>query len=103
MAGAGWREGWLRHQREKVVALLHELSEEGAKDLEADLLREMEDRKAHPQLVKRLQANGWDHPLVRHLMIDFYARGALGEAWDKPTTDELLDIASEVGAPSFSV
>ncbi len=56
----------------------------------------MEERNAHPSLIKRLQANGWDHPLVRHLMVEFYARAALGEAWDKPTTDDLLDIASEV-------
>ena len=56
----------------------------------------MEERKAHPSLAKRLQANGWDHPLVRHLMIDFYAKAALGETWDKPTTADLLDIASEV-------
>lgn len=92
---ASWREEWLRRQREKVATMLQALSEEGVKDLEADLLREMEERSAHPSLVKRLQANGWDHPLVRHLMIEFYAKGALGEAWDKPSTDDLLDIASE--------
>ncbi len=93
---ASWLEEWLRRQREKVVGLLRELSEEGVRDLEAELLREMEERKAHPSLAKRLQANGWDHPLVRHLMIDFYAKAALGETWDKPTTADLLDIASEV-------
>lgn len=90
-----WREEWLRRQREKVVGLLQEQSEESVKDLEAAMLEEMEARNVHPSLIKRLQASGWDHQLVRHLMIDFYAKAALGEDWDKPSTEELLDIASE--------
>lgn len=90
-----WREEWLRRKREKVVGLLQEQSEESVKDLEAALLEEMEARNVHPSLIKRLQASGWGHQLVRHLMIDFYAKAALGEDWDKPSTEELLDIASE--------
>lgn len=93
---AAWREEWLRRQRDKVIGLLKEQSDESIRDLESSLLEEMEYRNAHPSLIKRLQGSGWDHPLIRHLMIDFYAKGALGEAWDKPTTDELLDIASEI-------
>jgi hypothetical protein len=90
-----WREEWLRRQRERVASLLQEQSADGVKELEESLLNEMAERNAHPSLIKRLQANGWDHPLVRHLMIDFYAKAALGEEWDKPSTEELLDIASE--------
>lgn len=93
---AAWREEWLRRQRDKVIGLLKEQSDESIRDLESSLLEEMESRNAHPSLIKRLQGSGWDHQLIRHLMIDFYAKGALGEAWDKPTTDELLDIASEI-------
>jgi plasmid replication initiation protein len=90
-----WRDEWLRRQRDKVTSLLQEQSEEGVKQLEEELLHEMEMRNAHPSVIKRLKANGWDHPLVRHLMIDFYAKAALREDWDKPSTEELLDIASE--------
>jgi hypothetical protein len=92
---ASWRDEWLRRQREKVASLLQEQSENGVKELEAELLNEMEERNAHPSVIKRLKANGWEHPLVRHLMIDFYAKAALGEDWDKPSTEEMLDIASE--------
>ena len=92
---ASWRDEWLRRQREKVASLLQEQSGKGIKELEEELLIEMEDRNAHPSVIKRLKANGWEHPLVRHLMIDFYAKAALGEDWDKPSTEELLDIASE--------
>ncbi|MES2946930.1 MAG: hypothetical protein V4858_00150 [Pseudomonadota bacterium] len=95
---AAWRDEWLRRQKDKVLAQLQEQSEEGVRQLETELLREMEERHAHPSLIKRLQTNGWDHPLVRHLMVEFYARAALGEDWDKPTTEDLLDIASEVKA-----
>lgn len=92
---ASWRDEWLRRQREKVASLLQEQSEKGIKELELELLAEMQGRNAHPSVIKRLKANGWEHPLVRHLMIDFYAKAALGEDWDKPSTEELLDIASE--------
>ena len=92
---AAWREEWLRRQREKVVGLLQEQSDDSVKDLEIALLDEMETRNAHPSLIKRLRASGWDHQLVRHLMIDFYAKAAMGEDWDKPSIEELLDIASE--------
>lgn len=93
---AAWRDEWMRRQRDKVIGLLKEMSVDSIHHLEASLLEEMETRNAHPSLIKRLQGSGWDHQLVRHLMIDFFAKGALGEAWDKPTTDDLLDIASEV-------
>lgn len=92
---ASWNEEWLRRRREKVTSLLAEQSAESVKELEEMLLHDMEERNAHPSLIKRLHANGWDHPLVRHLMIDFYAKAAMGEEWDRPSTEELLDIASE--------
>lgn len=31
-------------------------------------------------------------------MIDFYAQGAIGENWNKPSTEDLLNIASELYA-----
>lgn len=92
---ASWKEEWLRRQKESVVALIQDLSEEGVKDLERDLSRELQAKQSHPSVIKRLHSNGWDHPIVRHLMIDFYARAVIGEDWDKPSTEALLDIASE--------
>ena len=65
--------------------------------LSADLLADMERRNVHPTLRKRLQTSGWQHPLVAQEMIRWYAPGALGEAWDKPTPEQLLDVAGEMG------
>ena len=90
-----WRDEWLRRQKEKIVSLIHEQSDEQILQLEQGLILHLEARDGHPSIIKRLRTNGWDHPLVRHLMIEFFARGALGDDWDKPTSAELLDIASE--------
>lgn len=90
-----WRDEWLRRQKEKVVSLIHEQSETQVREIEQELISYLETKDSHPSIIKRLRTNGWDHPLVRHLMIEFFAKGALGEDWDKPSAAELLDIASE--------
>ncbi len=95
---AVWRDEWLKRRKAKVVTLIMQLSPESIKDLEIDLASVLEAKDPHPCVIKRLQSNGWDHPLVRHFMIDFYAKAVIGDDWDKPSTDELLNIASESGA-----
>lgn len=94
---AAWRDEWLRRQREKAIGLIKEQSEDSVKELETALVEDMHARNAHPSLIKRLQVSGWDHQLVRHLMIDFYAKATLGDEWDKPSSEDLLQIASEAG------
>lgn len=90
-----WRDEWLRRKKALMIESIQALSEEVVRDLEASLITELVAKNAHPSLVKRLKSNGWDHPMVRHLMIDYYATGSHGEGWDKPSTEDLLDIASE--------
>ncbi len=93
-----WRDEWLRRQKDKVIALIQQLSEDAIRELEQDLTNELTAKNAHPSVIKRLNSNGWNHPFVRHLMIDFYAQGAIGENWNKPSTEDLLNIASELYA-----
>jgi hypothetical protein len=92
---ASWRDEWLRRKKAAVVGSIQGLSDDVVRELEAGLIAELVAKNAHPSLIKRLQSNGWDHPMVRHLMVDYYATGAHGEGWDQPSTEELLDIASE--------
>lgn len=92
---ASWREEWLRRKREQVVVAIKELSDGSVREIELALISQLVAKNAHPSVIKRLQTNGWDHPLVRHLMIDYFAAGSLGEGWDQPSTEDLLDIASE--------
>ena len=91
----GWNEEWVKRQRAKVTEMLLQMSEEGVTELTNALLETLEQSNAHPSLIKRLQSSGWNHPLVKHLMINFYAKAALGDDWDKASSEDLLEIASE--------
>ena len=93
---AAWMEEWMRRQRAHVTQMLRQLRTEAISELSEQLLQQMQEVKAHPSLIKRMQTSGWDHNLVRHLMIDFFARASLGESWDKPSTEQLLEIASQM-------
>jgi plasmid replication initiation protein len=93
---ASWLDEWLRRQKARVAVMLNELTADRIKDLELELATELSARGAHPSVIKRLQSNGWDHPLVRHFMVDFYAKAVIGDEWDKPSTEDLLEIASEL-------
>jgi plasmid replication initiation protein len=93
---ASWQEEWMRRQRAKATQMLRELQPEAIADLSEQLLEHMAITNAHPSIVKRMQTSGWDHNLVRHMMVDYFAKATLGEAWDKPTTEQLLEVASQM-------
>lgn len=92
-----WTEEWNRRRREQVIGQIAAMSEEGQGQLVQDLLSDMERRQLHPSIRKRLQTSGWRHPLVLPEMVRYYAEGSLGESWDKPTPQQLLQIATELG------
>lgn len=94
---ARWVAEWNRRQRQFVIGEISAMSPALQGQMVADLLGEMERRNVHPTLRKRLQTSGWQHPLVVQEMIRWYAAGALGEHWDKPTPDQLLAVAAELG------
>lgn len=93
---ASWNDEWMRRQRAKVTEMLLEQSAEAIDELTAALMDSMRQANSHPSLIKRLQTSGWNHPLVKHLMLDFYARAALGENWNKANSEDLLEIASDI-------
>ena len=94
---ARWHEEWLRRRREHVVSGLSALSQAEQDRLVQALLADMEARRTHPTIRKRLQTNGWQHPMVLHEMVRFYAATHIGEGWDRPTPAQLLEIAGQVG------
>ena len=94
---ARWTAEWVRRKRELVINDIETMSIDSQEQLVADLLQEMERRQVHPTLLKRLQNSGWRHPLVLHEMVRYYGEGAFGEDWDKPTPQQLLEIAAEMG------
>lgn len=94
---ARWVAEWNRRQRDFVITEIAAMSPALQEQMVADLLGEMERRNVHPTLRKRLQTSGWQHPLVVQEMIRWYAAGALGDHWDKPTPEQLLELAAELG------
>jgi len=92
-----WAEEWVRRRREKVIEDISAMSPEQQASMVADLLHDMEERNVHPSIRKRLQTSGWQHPMVLPEMVRYYAAGAHGENWDKPTPDQLLEVATELG------
>jgi hypothetical protein len=94
---ARWHEEWLRRRRERVVADLNALSQEEQGRLTQELLSDMETRRVHPSIRKRLQVNGWQHPMVLQEMIRLFAVSCIGDGWDKPTPQQLLEIATQMG------
>ena len=94
---ARWMDEWLRRRRDAIAADIAALSTAAQAQLVEDLLDEMAERQVHPSIRKRLQNSGWQHPLVVREMIRFYAAGAYGEGWDRPTPEQLLAVAAELG------
>ena len=89
-----WSDEWLRARKQEVLAQIEALSDEAQADLVNSLMSDMDVRNVHPSLKKRLQTSGWRHPMVQHEMVRFYAKAAIGDGWDKPTAEQLLDIAA---------
>ena len=93
-----WTEEWLRGRRNAVINEIASFSSEAQDSLESELLADMESRNIHPSIRKRLQTSGWQHKLVVTEMIRHYALAVHGEAWDKPSAEDLLDVAARVGS-----
>lgn len=94
---AKWRDEWIRRQRERFVDAIASMSADQQAQLAADLLKDMEAREVHPSIRKRLVTSGWQHPLVIHEMVKYFAVGAHGENWAEPTSEQLLAVAAELG------
>jgi hypothetical protein len=94
---AQWRAEWMRRRRQRFAEEIAALAPERQAELCETLLSEFARLGRHPSLSKRLQGSGWQHPMVLDEMIRFYAVASHGEHWDKPTADELLAVAAEMG------
>ncbi len=92
-----WAAAWLRHRHAQVSADIANLPADEQARLCELLAEDMAARQVHPSIRKRLQASGWQHPMVLHDMLRFYARGAIGEHWDQPTPEQLLAVAAQLG------
>ncbi|MDZ5456045.1 replication initiation protein [Azohydromonas lata] len=92
---ARWLDEWLRRARE---ALRHEILAlpQAERERWVAQFREYLADKRSP-LLKRFDTSGWTHSLFVQDFIRFYANGAHGPGWDKPSAEQLLELAAEVG------
>ena len=91
---AQWEKRWLAERIETLAVEIAGLPSEQQAELVRDLQEALVQRNAHPAVIQRLVGKGWTHPMVRHEMVSFYATGAYGADWDKPSDKELLVVAA---------
>ena len=89
----GWTAEWVSKRRALVMAEFEALTPEVQADWVGRLRTHLYERGVHPSIRKRLETNGWKHPMVTGELIRFFK----GADWDKPTPQELLTIAAQRG------
>ena len=89
----GWTAEWVSMRRALVVAEFEALSPETKAEWVERLRVQLHERGVHPSIRKRLETNGWKHPMVTGELIRFFK----GSEWDKPTAQDLLTIAAQHG------
>ena len=92
-----WRNAWRKKRMDEIEVQILALSAQTQLALTAQLLEQMKSDDMHPQIIKRLERNGWRHDLVKEKFIRFYAEGAIGMDWDQPSESQILAIASHLG------
>ena len=97
---ARWREEWVkrRYRDAREMFLEHDPSAQAEW-----LARYRESLLAQRSvLLKRLDRDGWEHPMVRADFLRHFGQTMIGEQWDQPTAEDLLKLAAEVGDGLFS-
>jgi hypothetical protein len=95
---ARWEKTWLAERIETLAAEIGALPLGRQAVLVQGLQENLIQRNVHPAVIQRLTGKGWTHPMVRHEMVSFYASGAYGPAWDKPSDKDLLTVAASPDA-----
>lgn len=92
---ARWREEWIKRRYRDVHGMFLEHDEPARAGW---LARYRESLVAQRSvLVKRLDRDGWEHPMVRADFLRHFARAMIGEQWDQPSAEDILGLAAEIG------
>jgi hypothetical protein len=94
---AKWVEEWMRRRRDALADEIAAMGDEAQQQLVDALQADMAARNVHPSIRKRLQTSGWQHAMVLHEMVRFFAKATVGDHWDQPTSEQLLDVAAQLG------
>lgn len=92
---ARWMDEWLRREREALRQEIGALPEDERRHWVQQFREHLAEKR--PALLKRFDSSGWTHSMFVQDFIRFYGNGTRGPGWDKPTAEQLLELAAEVG------
>ncbi|WP_156901355.1 replication initiation protein [Azohydromonas australica] len=92
---ARWLDEWLRRAREALRQEILALAEEERAQWVQQFREHLAEKRS--ALLKRFDTSGWTHSLFVQDFIRFYGNGTRGPGWDKPSAEQLLELAAEVG------
>lgn len=90
---AALTEEWLRGKKDALRAVFSEMTETAQAPILANF-REMLIAQL-PSMVKRFDGSGWGHKMLRDNFASFLGESWEGTDWNKPSMDELLNLALE--------
>ena len=94
---AAWTDEWLRRRKERLQLGFQELPTADQATVLAQFRSELVERE-QGQVLKRLDMSGWQHRMVIAAFLRFYGTRVFGDDWEKPSADQLLAVAAEMGA-----
>lgn len=94
---AAWTDEWLRRRKDRLRIGFQELGQAERQEM-LDAFRDSLKASSQTQILKRLEASGWQHRMVLSTFIRFYGTRVLGEQWDKPSADDILAVAAELAS-----
>ncbi|NML18846.1 replication initiation protein [Azohydromonas caseinilytica] len=92
---ARWLDEWLRRAREALRQEILALPDAERAHWQRQFREHLAEKRS--ALLKRFDTSGWTHSLFIQDFIRFYGNGTRGLGWDKPSAEQLLELAAEVG------
>ncbi len=91
-----WLAEWSRRRRAAIKAAIEAMPAEEQQQLEQRLREHLQTQKGTDAALARLAKHGWRHLMVESSMLRFHGLTMFGPDWDKPSPDDLLEIAAEL-------
>ena len=92
---ASWTDEWLRRRKDGFRKDFQELPKPRQQEI-LDTFKQELGKSAMPQILRRFEVSGWDHRMVRETFVKFLGVEFLGQNWDKPTAEDILNMAVEI-------
>ena len=92
---AAWTETWLRARKADLLQGFEELPASEQQRILAEFRAELEVNQSH--FLKRFDASGWTHVMIRETFVKFIGAQLIGPDWFKPSADDILAVAAAQG------